>query len=357
MEIAMKTGIVRTMLGVTWVLVSAMTRGAEGEKQAEVHAVLELSDGSRLSGTPVEPSLKMNLKFSKIAIPLDMIRQCEVRHKEENATLSLRNGDTLTGIPDMDVFPVKTLIGTLTLPLAQIDRMTFSLRQGDALPAGEGTLAFGGVNWLPWRTLFDVQGDKLVSLPKARPGFSYGHGGNGRGPMLMSNIGSGEWKDYSLEVEFCMRGVAPAFNPHGLPLDYRGGSILFHVADAKESWNERGSSCFAFSLGADGAWSLGCAYNFQCRVPSGWGSPFSEGNRSLAEGRGLKINPTDGNKFRIDVCGTRIQVWMDDAQIADVRDEKMSEVIGDTTLDHGGVGFQWGYDSMGWIRNFSARRL
>jgi hypothetical protein len=43
--------------------------------------------------------------------------------------------------------------------------------------------------------------------------------------------------------------------------------------------------------------------------------------------------------------------------IADVRDEQMPDPIAGQTLDHGGVGFHWGFDSMGWIRNFSATPL
>jgi hypothetical protein len=173
----------------------------------------------------------------------------------------------------------------------------------------------------------------------------------------VTNVGNAEWKDYSMEVEFCMRGVDPAFNPHGLPLDYRGGAILFHVADARESWNERGASHYSLSLGADGAWGLTCQYNFQCRVPEGWGKPFAEGQRTLAQGRGLSLDPQAGNRFRIDVSGKRIQVWVDWERIADVTDEQMGESVGGQTLDHGGVGFQWGYDSMGWIRNFAVRGL
>ena len=48
---------------------------------------------------------------------------------------------------------------------------------------------------------------------------------------------------------------------------------------------------------------------------------------------------------------------MDGEKIADLRDEKMGEVIGGQTLDHGGMGFVWGMDSMGWIRHFSIRKL
>ena len=98
--------------------------------------------------------------------------------------------------------------------------------------AGEGPLAFGGVNWTPWRTKFEMRGAKLVSLPAAQPGFNYGHSGNGRGATLVTNIGSADWRDYSVEFELGMGGVDPAFNPFMLGPDYRAASIGFHVADA-----------------------------------------------------------------------------------------------------------------------------
>ena len=154
-----------------------------------------------------------------------------------------------------------------------------------------------------------------------------------------------------------MTGVDPALNPHQLPPDFRSGSIMFHVADAKESWNEKGWSLYGLNLGGDGSWTLSCSYNGYCQTPCGYGNPQGEGARTLAEGKGLKHDPLAGNRIRIDVRGTRIQIRVDDVQIADVRDEKMMEPIGDQTLDHGGIAITWGFECMGWIRNFSAKRL
>ncbi len=99
------------------------------------------------------------------------------------------------------------------------------------------------------------------------------------------------------------------------------------------------------------------SYNAYCKTPVGYGNPSSDGSRTLAEGKGLKPDPTNGNKIRIEVCGTRIRIWVDGEKIADLRDDKMGECIGGQTLDHGGVAFTWGFESMGWIRNFSAKRL
>lgn len=326
-------------------------------KKMLVRATLELADGSRLVGTPLATSLALKLDFATLEIPLAKIRQCEIRRKEESVVVKLQNGDQTTGMLTVDKFPMETVLGNLTPTFDLIDRITFSVSEEGALPPGDGPINFGNVNWTPWRTMFEVQGDKLVSLPKVRPGFNYGHGGNGRSPTIVTNIGNQDWKDYSVEFELGMTGVNPALNLHGLPADYRSGGISFHVADAKESWNVKGQSSYALGIAADGSWSLACSYNSHSPAPSGWVQPFSEGARTLASGKGLKIDPEKGNKIRLDVVGTQIRIWVDGEAIVDLRDEKMGDAIGGQTLDHGGIGISWGWECMGWIRNFSAKKL
>ena len=224
-------------------------------------------------------------------------------------------------------------------------------------PAGLAPIAFDGLDWLPWRTLFEVQGDKLVTLPKARPGFNYGHEGNGRGPMLMSNIGNPNWRDYRVSFQYCVTGVDPSFNPYGLPTDYHDGNIFFHVADAKENWNQCGGSMYVLEINGDGSWFLRCTYNEYSGTPIGYQYVRRDAERKLASGRGLKIDRANGNKYVVEVIGQRIQIWVDDQQIADVTDPDMGETFGGQTLDHGGIGFAWGMDTMGWIRNVSLTRF
>ncbi|MEI6082974.1 MAG: family 16 glycoside hydrolase [Verrucomicrobiota bacterium] len=317
---------------------------------------LDLIDGSRLIGVPSIEAVSVQTPYANMDVPLNRLLTIKMGEDHETASLDLQNGDKLKGVVSLGPIKLATVFGKVSVSIEHIRNIRVMLG-GRALPAGDGALAFGGVNWTPWRTLFEVQGDKLVSLPKVRPGFNYGHGGNGRGPALMTNIGSPDWKDYSVEFEYGMRGVDPALNPHGLPLDYRGGFIMFHVASAKESWNERGGSMYNLAFTGDGNWSLTCAYNLYCPTPSGYSNPTSDGSRSLAEGKGLKHDPKAGNKIRIEVAGMRIQIWVDGEKVVDLRDEKMRECVGGQTLDHGGIGVGWGHDSMGWIRNFSAKRL
>jgi hypothetical protein len=57
------------------------------------------------------------------------------------------------------------------------------------------------------------------------------------------------------------------------------------------------------------------------------------------------------------VKGPRIQIWVDQEKIADITDASMGENVGGQALDHGGIGFVWGYDAMGWLRNFSIKSL
>ncbi|MBM4149741.1 MAG: hypothetical protein FJ224_11990 [Lentisphaerae bacterium] len=328
-----------------------------GETSNEsIRVSVDLADGSRIIGTPDIETVPVETSYAKMNIPLKQIRAMKIGEDHETVTFDLRNGDTLKGVISLGPIGLETVFDKVMIGVEHMKLVRVML-SGGPLPAGDGPLAFGGVNWAPLRTLFEVQGDKLVSLPKVRPGFNYGHGGNGRGPGIMTNIGNPDWRDYSVEFDFCMSGVDSALNPHGLPLDYRGGGVSFHVADARESWNECGWSGYNFNLTSDGTWNLECVYNHYCRVATGYGNVKSDGGRKLADGRGLTLDPQNGNRIRIEVSGTRIQIWVDRKQIVDVQDEKMTDSIGGKTLDHGGIGFYGGHDCMIWVRNFSSRGM
>jgi hypothetical protein len=330
--------------------------GAEPDKaEVPLRVALDLVDGSRVVGISDIESVPLRTPYANIALPLAVVATAQFDSRRETAVFSLSNGDRLQGVVTLEGLNLQTVFGKVSINIEHIRNLRVTAA-GGRLPAGEGSLEFGGVNWTPWRTQFEVRGDKLMSLPKARAGFHYGHGGNGRGSILTSNVGSEEWSNYRVEFDFCMIGVNPDFNQYSLPLDYRTGIVKFHVVDAKESWNEPGMTLYRFRINGDGTWSLHAVYNEHCGVSSGFGNVRRD-DRMLAQGRGLKVDSENGNRIRLDVVGTRIRIWVDDATIVDLEDEKMNEQIGGRSLGYGGVGFRWNYECMGWIRNFSARRL
>ena len=252
--------------------------------------------------------------------------------------------------------PLKVVKG-LRSPLLDRDTIYVPARVLQDNPPPPETMRFGGVEWLPWRSLFEVRGDELVSLPKVRPGFDYGHWGHGRGPEVVTNIGNPDWRDYRIDADLLVPGVDPAFNPHGLGLDFHGAMIAFHVVDKKESFNESGTSAYILGFEGPGNWSLTAQYNNYCRQPRGWGNNQSDGERRLAGGSDVALDPVRGNRFRIEVRGDRIRIWIDGRQIVDLVDAQMGEPIGGRTLDHGGVAFVGGFDAMIRLRSFEITHL
>ena len=128
---------------------TATAWGHEAAKKAAVQVVVELADGSRLVGTPLDQALHVKLDFMKADIPLASIKECEGRPKEERVTIHLKNGDRLTGTLEMHRFKMETVLGKLSPEFAQIDRLTFTTGEKESSPAEKGTIEFGGINWLP----------------------------------------------------------------------------------------------------------------------------------------------------------------------------------------------------------------
>ena len=323
-----------------------------------IRATMDLTDGSRLIGIPLQSTLPLALSYMEPMVPCELIRTCEFSHNPDRITLHLHNGDRMSGSPRITHFPITTILGNLSPQLSQIDRIEFSATPTGLLPAGCGDISFANFKWTAWRTKFEVRGDKLVSLPVVRDGFNYGHGGHGRGAQITTGIGDPAWTDFRIETDLCLSGVNPAFNPYSLPANYRSASILFRIAAAAESWNQPpGTTAYSLNFGEDGSWSITAGYDSYCKTDCGYGNPYQFATHTLAEGKGLQLDPSTGNRIRLEVRGNHIAAWLDEHPIADVRDEKMSVKFAGKSLAAGGIGFLWGFESMGWIRNFSATRL
>ena len=63
-----------------------------------LNVVLDLSDGSRLIGTPSLATVPVQTSYAKMDVPLTQIKALKIGDDHETVTLNLRNGDTLTGL-------------------------------------------------------------------------------------------------------------------------------------------------------------------------------------------------------------------------------------------------------------------
>lgn len=323
------------------------------EEAPRLHATIELKDGSRIVGKPGLESLEIISSFGAIEVDLARVKELGCTAVEGKAKLLFGDGDRVTGTLPAKPFPIESCLGRLQIPWAEVDVMRFSLKGGRLMPAGKGALTLGGINWTPMRVAAEVQDQRLITLPKATKGFQYGHSGHGRSATLVSNVGNPDWRDYRLEFDAAVTGIDPKFNPHGIRSNQVGFSTYFHVADIKESWNEKGHSAYALAINPEGEWSLTCVYNQHCPGARGYQSSVRDGMRKLAKGQVKRWELNQAKRIAIEVVGDRIQIWVDGELLVDLHDEEMDTEIGGITLDHGGIGFRWGWEGMGWIENLS----
>ena len=357
-------------LAVLWAVASATAGEPVPDAPVHIRATVELTDGSRLIGTPAGVTLSLTLDYAHLEIPLERIRRWDtitpagkpVGEKDRPASTSTvavqrTNGDRFTGTFDLPQLQLDTILGPITPNLKFVRSGSYApWREGD-MPPGDGDLAFCGLRWLTWRTEFAIEGDRLRSLPKARPGFQYGHEGHGEAARCSSqNLATRNCLTRQLDFRYCVTGVDPSFNPYGLGNDYRDEPCDSVPHRRREGKPERSRQQLLHPrsprrrvVGVGRA-----VYNQFCDQPIGWGNPRGDADRTLAHGTGLALDRQNGNRIRIDY-GNRIHVWVDDASLLDVLDNQMADQIGGQRLDHGGVGFVGGFDAMFWIKDVSVR--
>ena len=101
------------------------------DEVSHVQFVMELRDGSVLVGTPSNPDeLALKATFGNVHIPFGQIESVQLQCDLEAATVRLRNGDRLRGFLEFDKVRLKTLLGPLTVPLAELTRWTIRPQPG-----------------------------------------------------------------------------------------------------------------------------------------------------------------------------------------------------------------------------------
>jgi hypothetical protein len=226
-----------------------------------------------------------------------------------------------------------------------------------AAPAPPRPFSFAGHEWVGLRTEFAVANGTVRPLPRARPGFNYGHWGHGRGAALLTGVGDKSWRDYSIEFDLGMSGPDATFNPYRVSSNEFSVIVGVRVVSWPENWNEDGMSACHIGFRSDGLWGVSINRGVFCDQPVGYGRLKSVEGRSIASGKGIAVNPDKGNHVRIEVRGDRLRGWVDDRALFDLTEAALRSDGEGVRLDHGGVLVHWVWESQGWISNYKATPL
>lgn len=85
-----------------------------------IRLTLELSDGSRIIGTPSIDSLKMTTDYASLQIPLLLLRTVELDGTNNLVHASFQNGDLLSGQLAADGIELTTIFGHVDIPITEI---------------------------------------------------------------------------------------------------------------------------------------------------------------------------------------------------------------------------------------------
>jgi hypothetical protein len=118
-------GIAAAVVGLT------LTAWAGGPSNESVRISMELTDGSRLIGTPGLATVPVQTSYAKMDVPLTQIQALKIGNDHETVTLDLRNGDTLTGVISLKPIELKTLFGPASIGIEHIKR--FQVLSGDSM--------------------------------------------------------------------------------------------------------------------------------------------------------------------------------------------------------------------------------
>ncbi len=99
-----------------------MGRAGMGETSAVPPLTLsvDLSDGSRLVGTPGIKSLAVQTPYAKLEIALDQVRSVTVARDRESAAIELANGDRVNGALILKTLVLQTAFGKFSIGLEQM---------------------------------------------------------------------------------------------------------------------------------------------------------------------------------------------------------------------------------------------
>jgi hypothetical protein len=106
-----------------------------------VHFTVELTDGSRLLGLPVNDSFPWKTAFGQLTFEWDRLKSVEKVGDGSGFSLVFRNGDHAGSTPEAEAFTLRTLLGDLSVPLALTRRIGI-----EVLAKGSGPVVYWSFN-------------------------------------------------------------------------------------------------------------------------------------------------------------------------------------------------------------------
>jgi hypothetical protein len=106
-------------------IVLMMTRSlGTAQEQQPGNLVIELVDGSRISGKTTARALPFKTAYAGMDLEIALIQRIDFANGEKNARVLLNNGDILQGTFDFNAINIETLLGMQSVPLSLITTMT-----------------------------------------------------------------------------------------------------------------------------------------------------------------------------------------------------------------------------------------
>lgn len=109
---------------------NTVTRGAGANTNEALKVALELTDGSRLIGTPGFESVPLRTAYAKMDIPLKQVLSTTMEDDRETSALELRNGDKMRGVIGIGALTITTVFGKMTIPIEHIRTLHVSIAGG-----------------------------------------------------------------------------------------------------------------------------------------------------------------------------------------------------------------------------------
>lgn len=97
--------------------------------------VFDLTDGSRIIGTPGIDRLKIATNYTDVEVPLAELHTIEFTGENRDAVLSLQNGDHVSGNLAVTGIEVTTILGKFSVPMDKVKRIRIN-HAGVNLPEG-----------------------------------------------------------------------------------------------------------------------------------------------------------------------------------------------------------------------------